>query len=192
MSEVTSNFSSAEVSSLRSAAANAVAEFNDPLGAQLTDPDKSDEIDPNPKPSMQSGSDMMRNNILPGPSSRPETSSLTGLDNNTIFTQHGCPPHGAKAIMGRRPRMEDAFTAVPFLLEVIFLSVTRSFSALCWVILLEMSELSCSLLSLQWLCQSVAELHLCSMYYSGLSEIVDLLKSSTVQSALSHPWSQLC
>lgn len=39
-----------------------------------------------------------------------------GLDN--VFTQRGCPPHGAKAICGRRPRMEDAYTAVPFLLEV--------------------------------------------------------------------------
>ena len=29
-----------------------------------------------------------------------------------------CPPHGAKAICGARPRMEDAYTAVPFLLEV--------------------------------------------------------------------------
>ena len=31
---------------------------------------------------------------------------------------NACPPHGAKAICGRRPRMEDAYTAVPFLLEV--------------------------------------------------------------------------
>ena len=29
-----------------------------------------------------------------------------------------CPPHGAKAICGARPRMEDAYTAVPFLLEL--------------------------------------------------------------------------
>ena len=29
-----------------------------------------------------------------------------------------CPPHGAKSICGRRARMEDAYTAVPFLLEV--------------------------------------------------------------------------
>ncbi|BDA47091.1 probable protein phosphatase 2C 8 at C-terminar half [Coccomyxa sp. Obi] len=32
---------------------------------------------------------------------------------------HGCPPHGAKAICGRRPRMEDAYTAIPFLMEVL-------------------------------------------------------------------------
>ena len=32
--------------------------------------------------------------------------------------RRACPPHGAKAICGRRPRMEDAYTAVPFLLEV--------------------------------------------------------------------------
>lgn len=31
---------------------------------------------------------------------------------------HACPPHGAKAICGRRPKMEDAYTAIPFLLEV--------------------------------------------------------------------------
>lgn len=29
-----------------------------------------------------------------------------------------CPPHGAKAICGRRAKMEDAYTAIPFLLEV--------------------------------------------------------------------------
>lgn len=29
-----------------------------------------------------------------------------------------CPPHGCKAICGARPHMEDAFTAVPFLLEL--------------------------------------------------------------------------
>lgn len=29
-----------------------------------------------------------------------------------------CPPHGAKAIIGRRSKMEDAYKAVPFLLEV--------------------------------------------------------------------------
>lgn len=29
-----------------------------------------------------------------------------------------CPPHGAKAICGRRPKMEDAYTAIPFLLDV--------------------------------------------------------------------------
>lgn len=30
----------------------------------------------------------------------------------------GCPPHGVKAVCGRRPRMEDAYTAFPFLVEV--------------------------------------------------------------------------
>lgn len=29
-----------------------------------------------------------------------------------------CPPHGCKAICGARPHMEDAFTAVPYLLEM--------------------------------------------------------------------------
>ncbi|KAK9918687.1 hypothetical protein WJX75_005997 [Coccomyxa subellipsoidea] len=36
-----------------------------------------------------------------------------------VFPGHGCPPHGAKAICGRRPRMEDAYTAIPFLMEVL-------------------------------------------------------------------------
>lgn len=29
-----------------------------------------------------------------------------------------CPPYGHKAVIGRRPKMEDAYSAVPFLLEV--------------------------------------------------------------------------
>ncbi|KAK9791129.1 hypothetical protein WJX73_003818 [Symbiochloris irregularis] len=37
-------------------------------------------------------------------------------------TQPGCPPHGVKAVCGRRPRMEDAYTAYPFLVEVPLLS----------------------------------------------------------------------
>ena len=32
--------------------------------------------------------------------------------------QDSCPPHGAKAICGARPRMEDAFTTMPYLLEI--------------------------------------------------------------------------
>ncbi|KAK9842137.1 hypothetical protein WJX84_006806 [Apatococcus fuscideae] len=35
-----------------------------------------------------------------------------------VDSRYSCPPHGAKAICGRRPKMEDAYTAVPFLLEV--------------------------------------------------------------------------
>ena len=36
----------------------------------------------------------------------------------TVDALQACPPHGAKAICGRRPKMEDAYTAIPFLLEV--------------------------------------------------------------------------
>ena len=40
--------------------------------------------------------------------------------------QRFCPPHGAKAICGRRARMEDAYTAVPFLLEVCLASCDQN------------------------------------------------------------------
>lgn len=33
-------------------------------------------------------------------------------------SQNGCPPHGAKAVCGRRPRMEDAYHINPYLLEI--------------------------------------------------------------------------
>ena len=35
-----------------------------------------------------------------------------------VAHEQRCPPHGIKAICGRRPRMEDAFSAIPFLLEL--------------------------------------------------------------------------
>ena len=50
------------------------------------------------------------------------TSTAKGLPGEGAGSQHSgqaCPPHGAKAICGRRPRMEDAYTAIPFLLEVL-------------------------------------------------------------------------
>ena len=31
---------------------------------------------------------------------------------------HGCPPYGTKSVIGRRPKMEDACVAVPYLAEV--------------------------------------------------------------------------
>ena len=37
---------------------------------------------------------------------------------HVVDALQACPPHGAKAICGRRPKMEDAYTAIPFLLEV--------------------------------------------------------------------------
>ena len=55
------------------------------------------------------------------------TDSPTALSNPAVLagrvqlrtdSRYSCPPHGAKAICGRRPKMEDAYTAVPFLLEV--------------------------------------------------------------------------
>lgn len=59
------------------------------------------------------------------PSAGSESASATqpGYVATTDMQQHHvagrfCPPHGAKAICGRRARMEDAYTAVPFLLEV--------------------------------------------------------------------------
>ena len=50
------------------------------------------------------------------------TPTAKGLPGEGAGSQHSgqaCPPHGAKAICGRRPRMEDAYTAIPFLLEVL-------------------------------------------------------------------------
>ena len=64
----------------------------------------------------------------PAPLEHPQNNSSGGGTNSNpaIDAQSAvpsgqgqpCPPHGAKAICGRRPRMEDAYTAVPFLLEV--------------------------------------------------------------------------
>ncbi len=47
------------------------------------------------------------------------TSQASSGSLSHAFPAHGCPPHGAKAICGRRPRMEDAYTAIPFLMEVL-------------------------------------------------------------------------
>lgn len=111
----------AEVSALRMAAAKAVAEFNEPLGAQLTAPDKSDDgLDSSSQPLWPTSDSQEQNNIVSIHSRNTTPANLPSAEENAIFTQQGCPPHGAKAIMGRRPRMEDAFTAVPFLLEVRF------------------------------------------------------------------------
>lgn len=132
----------AEVSALRKAAASAVAEFNGPIGPslQLTEPDTSHEVTPSRAGSHQSSAPAKKE------SSRQASIDINATDRSNsqaaslhdghadgselrqsfdgVFTQRGCPPHGAKAICGRRPRMEDAYTAVPFLLEVI--TVLRS------------------------------------------------------------------
>ena len=60
-----------------------------------------------------------QNNSSGGGTSNPNSNPL--LDSQSAVPSgqgQPCPPHGAKAICGRRPRMEDAYTAVPFLLEV--------------------------------------------------------------------------
>lgn len=41
-----------------------------------------------------------------------------GIGASSLPAANECPPHGVKAIMGRRSKMEDAFKTVPFLLEV--------------------------------------------------------------------------
>lgn len=48
----------------------------------------------------------------------PPAKGLPGEGTGSQHSGQACPPHGAKAICGRRPRMEDAYTAIPFLLEV--------------------------------------------------------------------------
>lgn len=49
----------------------------------------------------------------------PSAKGLHGEGTGSQHSGQACPPHGAKAICGRRPRMEDAYTAIPFLLEVL-------------------------------------------------------------------------
>ena len=49
----------------------------------------------------------------------PPAKGLPREGGGSQHTGQTCPPHGAKAICGRRPRMEDAYTAIPFLLEVL-------------------------------------------------------------------------
>lgn len=61
--------------------------------------------------------------VEPSPGSESASVTQQGYVATTDMQQHHvagrfCPPHGAKAICGRRARMEDAYTAVPFLLEV--------------------------------------------------------------------------
>lgn len=49
---------------------------------------------------------------------KPELSGHQQTAGHALDALQACPPHGAKAICGRRPKMEDAYTAIPFLLEV--------------------------------------------------------------------------
>lgn len=123
----------ADVSALRAAAAAAVAEFTGSLepSLQLTAPDKAHDLeraaskDPAGRPvAVRLGERANAGtNDLDGLSSlapgKTDSSDFHGIHSSFdgVYTQRGCPPHGAKAICGRRPRMEDAYTAVPFLLE---------------------------------------------------------------------------
>ena len=50
--------------------------------------------------------------------SGPEEHQQGHQQEHSMDACQACPPHGAKAICGRRPKMEDAYTAIPFLLEV--------------------------------------------------------------------------
>ena len=113
----------------------AVAEFNEPLGPGLEltthkegleqDSDSGMDVEKAQKAEVSNQSDSVTHL---GAQKAP--SSYSGISSNGVFTHHGCPPHGAKAIIGSRPRMEDAFTAVPFLLEVQSLSISTDRSAL--------------------------------------------------------------
>lgn len=121
---------------MRAAAAAAVAEFTGPLGPglQLTSSAKGDDLerqqpDPTsspPEPLRGSYADSERSAQTLGThvssvrdgTELSEPATFQHAADGEVYTQRGCPPHGAKAICGRRPRMEDAYTAVPFLLEV--------------------------------------------------------------------------
>ncbi len=132
----------AEVSSLRAAATAAVAECTGGLGIV-----GASALSKQPKPSagsddthsvsqsgrsqtgLQSGQSLgsvTRNTqklSIQGEQSTADepTHDLSGHHQTAGYALdalQACPPHGAKAICGRRPKMEDAYTAIPFLLEV--------------------------------------------------------------------------
>lgn len=130
-----------DISALRQAAASAVAEFNGPQGPSqaLTEPDNAHEYkETERQPQNQQAHTPQTSTKSPSRASSGWEASERDRDSHehgqpqggadasvlqqpvlgNVFTQRGCPPHGAKAICGRRPRMEDAYTAVPFLLEV--------------------------------------------------------------------------
>lgn len=132
----------AEVSSLRAAATAAVAECTGGLGIV-----GASALSKQPKPSagsddthsvsqssrsetgLQSGQSLgsvTRNTqklSIQGEQSTadepiPDLSGHHQTAGYALDALQACPPHGAKAICGRRPKMEDAYTAIPFLLEV--------------------------------------------------------------------------
>jgi len=132
----------AEVSSLRAAATAAVAECTGGLGIV-----GASALSKQPKPSAgsddthsvsQSGrseSGLQSGQSLGSVTRNTQKLSIQGEQSTANEPTHdlsghhqtagyaldalqACPPHGAKAICGRRPKMEDAYTAIPFLLEV--------------------------------------------------------------------------
>ena len=92
------------VQSLRAAAASAVLDCGPALSLFSRMPETS-----------SSGP-----SLVPPPSGPKmhERSSQGGTDQVKGKGGQSCPPHGGKSICGRRPRMEDAYTAYPFLVKV--------------------------------------------------------------------------
>ena len=92
------------VQSLRAAAASAVLDCGPALSLFSRTPETS-----NSGPG-----------LVPPPSGPKmhERSSQGGTDQGKGKGGQSCPPHGGKSICGRRPRMEDAYTAYPFLVKV--------------------------------------------------------------------------
>ena len=92
------------VQSLRAAAASAVLDCGPALSLFSRMPETS-----------SSGP-----SLVPPPSGPKmhERSSQGGTDQSKGKGGQSCPPHGGKSICGRRPRMEDAYTAYPFLVKV--------------------------------------------------------------------------
>ena len=54
------------------------------------------------------------------PRSRAELMEASQLSSSVSGVVSGCPPHGAKSVMGRRAKMEDTFVAIPDLIGVAF------------------------------------------------------------------------
>ena len=138
LGRVLAGSSGLEVSSLRAAACAAVAE----LVAADPSASKGEAAGPRRQPSSASpraAGDRALSHRAPGaqqqakgPQQGPRAGQAAGKPDpgraaSGVSTEsasgtaqaQACPPHGAKAICGRRPRMEDAYTAIPFLLEVL-------------------------------------------------------------------------
>lgn len=120
----------AEVISLRAAATAAVAECTGGLGiVGATTRHTADDTDSlasgrpaNSLQESQSVGSVTHNtqnlSIQAAAESGLEDHQQGHHQDHAVDAFQACPPHGAKAICGRRPKMEDAYTAIPFLLEV--------------------------------------------------------------------------